>query len=94
MDVSEERISHLERLATALRERGLLAEVADKAGMPLLTVANAGTPALNQEVLCQESAGAWQYWWPWKQPIGPVEGLDAVVERVAAVLRPVGTGDD
>jgi hypothetical protein len=93
MDASEERISHLKRLATVLREHGLLAEVADKAGVPLLTVANAGIPALNQEVLCQEGAGTWQYWWPWKQPIGPVEDLDTVVERVASVLRPAGTGD-
>jgi hypothetical protein len=92
MDASDECVNHLARLARALKERGLLAELADKAGVPLLAVANAEVPGLNQEVLCQESAGTWWYWWTWKQPIGPVEDLDAVVERVASVLRPAGDG--
>lgn len=81
--------THLERLAEALRERGLLADVADRTTAPLLTVANAEVPSLNQEVLCQKNADTWWYWWPWKKPIGPVEDLDVVAERIAAVLRSV-----
>jgi hypothetical protein len=94
MDTSEERINCLERLAQALKERGLVAEVADTATVPLLAVANAEVPALNQQVFCRENAGTWWYWWPWEQPIGPIEDLDVVVERVASVLRSVGTPDD
>lgn len=94
MDTSEARITHLDRLAQALKERGLLAEVADKATVPLLAVANAAVPALNQQVLCEENADTWWYWWSWKKPIGPVEDLAVVVERIASVLRSVEAPSD
>lgn len=90
MEERKQRLAHLERLAEVLTDRGFLTELAGKISKPYLTVANADTPSLNERVQCQPADdGSWSYWWPWKQPIGTVDDLDAVVEKIAAVLRSV-----
>jgi hypothetical protein len=39
-------------------------------------------------VLCQPADdGSWSFWWPWNQPIGSVDDLELVVNRIALVLR-------
>ena len=86
----EEQCSHLERLADELKRRGFATDLASQITKPHLVVANAETPSMHERVLCaQADDGAWVFWWPWKQPIGSVDDLDVVVEKIAAVLRSV-----
>jgi hypothetical protein len=85
-----DEITHLERLAAALTRSGLTARLVTSGRRPQVQAANPDTPRLTERVLCkQASDGRWRYWWPWRQPIGPVEDLDAVVGKIAAVLRSV-----
>jgi hypothetical protein len=85
-----EQLVHLERLADELKRHGFRAEPLSGVSQPYLRVANAETPTLNERVLCyQADDSSWVFWWPWKQPIGSVDDLDAVIAKIAAVLRSV-----
>jgi hypothetical protein len=86
----DEQLAHLERLAAELQQCGFVAELTRKVSKPHLQVANTETPTLNERVLCDQiEDGSWAYWWPWKQPIGPVDDLAPVIEKIAAVLKSV-----
>ena len=86
----EEQRAHLQHLADELTKREFSVELVSKLALPYLKVANADTPTLNERVLCHQADDeSWVFWWPWKQPIGSVDDLDVVVEKIAAVLRPV-----
>ena len=94
MTDQEEQLAHLERLADELKRQGFRAELNRKVAAPCLRVVNAESPALNERVLChQADDGSWIFWWPWKQPIGSVEDLAIVVDKIAAVLRSVEGGE-
>ena len=86
----DEQLAHLERLADELKHWSFVTELIGNVSKPYLRVANAETPTLNERVLCHQAAdGAWIFRWPWKQPIGSVDELDAVVDKIAAVLKSV-----
>ncbi len=88
MEQDEQTRQHLRRLAQALTARDFPAElVSDR---PYLEVVNPDTPQLHERVFCRQAAdGSWCYWWPWRQPIGSVDDLDAVAGKITAVLRSV-----
>lgn len=86
----EQQLVHLEQLAKELKQRGFSVELVGKLTKPFLKVANAETPTLNERVLCyQADDGSWVLWWPWKQPIGSVDDLEVVIEKISVVLRSV-----
>jgi hypothetical protein len=90
MEPREQQLSHLERLADALKQRGFTVELVSAIAKPCLRVANADTPTLNERVLCHQADDeSWVFWWPWKQPIGSVDDLETVVAKITAVLRSV-----
>lgn len=90
MEIREQQIAHLERLAQELTSQGFVVEMAAAISKPHLKVANAGQPTLNERVQCQRAAdSSWSYWWPWNQPIGPVDDLDGVADKIGLVLRSV-----
>jgi hypothetical protein len=90
VEICTEKLTYLERLADELARREFTAEVVIKGTKSYLKVANASTPKLKGQVLCQQGEdGSWAFWWPWQQPIGPVDDLDAVVAKIASVLRSV-----
>jgi hypothetical protein len=90
MEVPEEQLAHLERLAAALHPQSCAAEIVRAATRPYLMVANAGIPTLNERVFCGLATdGSWVFLWPWKQPIGSVDDLETVARKIAEVLRPV-----
>ena len=92
MATREEKLVHLERLAGELKHREFTAEVVAVA-KPYLKVANASTPTLNERVRCEQAEdGTWVFWWPWHQPIGSVDDVEAVVGKITAVLRSVEGG--
>lgn len=81
---------HLERLRAELIRHGLGAELFTKGKRCYLKVANVDTPELNEKVFCRPAEDhSVCFWWPWRQPIGPADDLDAVVGKIAAVLRSV-----
>jgi hypothetical protein len=88
--IHDKQRAHLDRLTDELKSRGFVTELVSNVSKPYLRVANAETPTLNERVLCaRTSDDAWVFWWPWKQPIGSVDDLAAVVEKIAAVLKSV-----
>ena len=90
MQPCSEEVGHLERLRAELNRHGLGAELVTKGKRSYIKVANVDTPELNERVFCRpaEDHGVC-FWWPWRQPIGSVDDLDAVVGKIAAVLRSV-----
>ena len=87
--VSEE-VEYLGRLRAELNRHGLAAELVTKGKRSYLKVANMDTPKLNERVFCRPAEDHRVcFWWPWRQPIGSVDDLDAVVGKIAAVLRSV-----
>ena len=90
MEPREHQLAHLERLAEKLKHRSFAVELVGAITKPCLRVANADTPTLNERVHChQADDGSWVFWWPWKQPIGSVDDLESVVDKITAVLRSV-----
>lgn len=86
----EQQLVHLEQLADELKTKGFVVELVGKLTKPYLKVANADTPTLNERVLCHQADDeSWVFWWPWKQPIGSVDDLESVVDKISAVLRSV-----
>jgi hypothetical protein len=82
--------AHLERLRAELNRHGLDAELAGHGARSFLRVANREMPTLNERVFCRPAKDeSLCFWWPWRQPIGGVDELDAVVEKITAVLRSV-----
>jgi hypothetical protein len=90
MEATEEQLAHLDRLAGALQPQPYTAEVIRSVSRPYLKVANAGTPELNEQVYCgQAEDGSWVFQWPWGQPIGSVDDLETVADKIIEVLRSV-----
>jgi hypothetical protein len=85
-----DELEHLERLVVELAGQGLDARLVRRRARSHVVVASPDDPALNERVLCRatEDSG-WCFWWPWRQPIGSVDDLGAVVEKIMTVLRPV-----
>jgi hypothetical protein len=91
MEADQETRNHHDRLGDVLRPQGFTVRVVtSSSASPYLKVANAESPALNERIHAQQSSdGTWSYWWPWKQPIGSVDDLEAVSRKIAVVLRSV-----
>lgn len=90
MQLREQRLAHLERLADELDKREFRTELTSAIAKPYLTVANAMEPRLNERVQFEQAEDrSWSFWWPWQQPIGSVDDLGTVVGKIAAVLRSV-----
>jgi hypothetical protein len=82
--------AHLGTLATELRSRGLDARVITKGPQPYVKAANPNTPELNERVLCRRADDdSLCFWWPWQQPIGSVDDLETVADKITEVLRSV-----
>jgi len=83
-------LAHLEALAAALVRVGLDAQVISERGRPYVMAASPGTGELRERVLCRAAAdSSLCFWWPWQQPIGSVDDLQAAAVKIMTVLRPV-----
>lgn len=90
MEARNSQLAHLERLAQALDPAVFTAEIVSTIARPYVKVASASDPKLNERVHCvQADDGSWVFQWPWRQPIGSVDDLEAVAGKIAEVLRPV-----
>ncbi|HUY46323.1 MAG TPA: hypothetical protein VMV92_11430 [Streptosporangiaceae bacterium] len=87
----DEQVAHLQRLAGELGKRGFTAQLGGGTRHASLRAANPATPQLTERVLCETADdGSWCYWWPWRQPIGSVDDVGLVADKITAVLRSVG----
>jgi hypothetical protein len=85
-----EEVTHLRRLAAELVHRHLSARVVTSGRQPYVQVANPDAPELNERVLCRRAEDhGLCFWWPWRQPIGPVGDQETVISKIAVVLRSV-----
>lgn len=91
MQSDSKAVTHLELLQVELSRNGLNAQLITKRNRPpFLKVANQSIPALNERVFCRSvDDQTFCFCWPWNQPIGPVDDVDTVVGKIAAVLRSV-----
>lgn len=90
MKPDDEQVAHLAHLADALSRRSFAVRVVTTKRAPYLKVANGDTPTLNERVHCRRAGdGSWSFWWPWQQPIGSVDDLETVVNKITTVLRSV-----
>jgi hypothetical protein len=86
----KEAREYLTRLAKVLAKREFATRPGGGQKHPYLKVMNPDAPELNERVLCDQAEdGSWCYWWPWRQPIGSVDDLEAVTNKIASVLRSV-----
>jgi hypothetical protein len=89
----DERQTHLGRLASELSKRQFTARLESRGSDQYLVVENPDHRDLNERVHCRPAAdGTWCFWWPWRQPIGSVDDLEAVAGKIMAVLRSVEGG--
>jgi hypothetical protein len=90
VEQSGDELEHLERLVVELAGQGLDARLVRRRAGSHVVVASPGDPALNVRVLCGVAAdGGLCFWWPWRQPVGPVGELGCVAGKIMTVLRPV-----
>lgn len=80
---------HLERLGTVLQRRGWRVSLLGGDRRPELHVTNPAAPAFSEIIECRRLPTGWRYFWGWKEPIGPVERVRDVADRVAYVLREI-----
>jgi hypothetical protein len=88
------RITYLESLGDALRNRGFAVRLMiPQGGPPSLHVVNPRASALAENILaeCAESTdGGWWFWWSWAERIAPADDLDEAADRVTRVLAAAG----
>jgi hypothetical protein len=90
VESEEQRRAYLERLADELSRREFTAQLVTRKTQLHLIVANPDNPGLSERVLCYSTpGGSWHFWWPWRQPIGAVDDLETVADKITVVLRSV-----
>jgi hypothetical protein len=74
----------LERLASEFGPGDFTVTLAPpEEGPPRLSIASRHCP-LTEDIFCDGH----RYWYPWAEPIGPVDDPVAAAEKLARVLRP------
>lgn len=90
MTPPDKQREYLERLAEALAGRDFTAHLDTRGSEPYLRVENPAQATLNERVFCRQAEdGTWCFWWPWRQPIGSADDLEAVAGKILTVLRTV-----
>ncbi|MBW8483684.1 hypothetical protein [Actinomadura parmotrematis] len=81
------RLEYLEELGAALVALGMRVRVTLPSGQaPSLHVMNPEASALAENILVEEGADGWWYWWSWAERIAPAAEVTVAADRVARVL--------
>ncbi|WP_245674991.1 hypothetical protein [Herbidospora cretacea] len=85
--LGEDDFGHLERLASELDSRGLLARVVTtQTGRAFVRVINPKATSLTENVVCKSA----DYWWSWGERMHRVDDPAGAATKVARVLAAVG----
>lgn len=83
---------HLDRLAEELRQLGFTATAQRGVSARWLRVQNPAADALTEDVSCAPDVHGQQcFRWAWGAVIAPVVDVELAVERIAHVLKAVGS---
>jgi hypothetical protein len=91
--VSENHVTHLQKLADVLAERRFSVRVREgqQGRPPTLSVINTEAPVLTESVLvAPNEKGEHWFWLPWPSPISPVSDVEAAADRIERILAEVG----
>ncbi|MFI0409684.1 hypothetical protein [Actinomadura sp. 3N508] len=84
---SRTRIELLEELGGELVERGFRVRIVQPRDQPpVLHVLNPDVSALTENVLAEQAADGWWYWWSWAERIAPADDAPTAAARIARVL--------
>ncbi|MEU8340309.1 hypothetical protein AB0C74_01305 [Spirillospora sp. NPDC048832] len=84
---SKTRIEYLEELGGELTKRGLRVRLTLPRGQsPSLHVLNPDAAALTENIMAEQGADGWWYWWSWSERIAAADDVATAADRVAAVL--------
>lgn len=86
-DDPDPRLGHLRLLAEALRRRRRSVRIIDRDGTPVLEASHPDVPVTVARVLVDEGPDGLVFVWSYGDVIGSVGDVDAVADRVAALLR-------
>ncbi|MQY02874.1 hypothetical protein [Actinomadura macrotermitis] len=81
------RIEYLEELGAELARRGMRVRVTQPRGQaPSLHVTNPDASALAENILAEEGADGWWYWWSWAERVAPAADVAGAADLVVRVL--------
>lgn len=81
------RIEYLEELGDELMTRGFRVRLTLPRGQsPALHVANPRASALTENILVEQAADGWWFWWSWSERITPAADPARAADRIAMVL--------
>ncbi|ROO83537.1 hypothetical protein EDD29_1040 [Actinocorallia herbida] len=84
---TQTRLAYLEKLGDELVGRGLRVRLTVPLGtQPSLHVMNPAASALTENILAEQGADGWWFWWSWAERIAQADDVPAAAERVAQVL--------
>lgn len=88
---TKSRIEYLEELGDALVARGFRVRLTLPRGQsPALHVANPDASALTENILVEQAADGWWFWWSWSERITPAGDTAGAADRIAGVLASRG----
>ncbi|GGV03264.1 hypothetical protein GCM10010182_21500 [Actinomadura cremea] len=88
---TKSRIEYLEELGDELVARGFRVRLTLPRGQsPALHVANPDASALTENILVEQAADGWWFWWSWSERITPAGDAAGAADRIAGVLASRG----
>jgi hypothetical protein len=85
--LTKTRIDYLEELGDELARRGFRVRIDLPRGQaPSLHVMNPDASALAENILAEDGADGWWYWWSWAERIAPAYDVSEAARLVARVL--------
>jgi hypothetical protein len=78
--------TYLDQLAAELERRGWQVSLRSDGRLKVTNPAHAD---LNEVIGCRELNDGWRFTWPWHEPIGGVDDVAEVADRIAHVLREI-----
>jgi hypothetical protein len=98
--VDDPRVKYLEKLGAELSARGVRCTLVCSEVMPRLHIRvpwllfGVEDAEFEDNVLVAEyPAGDWQFWWPWVEPIAPVDDIRGAADLLATELMLVHPGE-
>lgn len=86
MNAPSSAVGSLEQLAKELHEREWQARLVTVPNNVVLHVVNPISPSLMERITCSEDARGWQFYWSWREVVGPADDVKAAADLITKVL--------